>query len=225
MKALSPIWNEKPETASRIRGRIEAVLDWARTSTYRQGENPARWKGALRETSSLAESYPPSLPPPLNSKSSVARRCPMSWAFPNGANSGWNSPNRGVSCPNGPAPGHLDGGGGQGGADPVLPQHRGGRARVPQGGPADRGRVLTPVNGDSTVVPDRCPFPPPSTPGTGGWRARSNSPARRPPRARTRAPKCAWPQPRRTRAASGRSSGTCSVPSATTRVRMCAKAR
>jgi hypothetical protein len=39
----------------------------------------------------------------------------MSWAIPNGANSDWNSPNRGVSCRNGPAPGHLDGGGGQGG--------------------------------------------------------------------------------------------------------------
>src|ERR1700730_14071523 len=41
--------------------------------------------------------------------------CPTSWASPNGANSGWNSPNRGVSCRNGPASGHLDGGGGQGG--------------------------------------------------------------------------------------------------------------
>jgi hypothetical protein len=42
MKVLEPIWNDKPETASRLRGRIEAVLDWAKVSGYRQGENPAR---------------------------------------------------------------------------------------------------------------------------------------------------------------------------------------
>jgi Arm DNA-binding domain len=47
MKALEPIWNEKPETASRLRGRIEAVLDWAKVSGYRKGENPARWRGHL----------------------------------------------------------------------------------------------------------------------------------------------------------------------------------
>ena len=39
--------DEKPETASRLRGRIEAVLDWARVRGYRQGENPARWRGHL----------------------------------------------------------------------------------------------------------------------------------------------------------------------------------
>ena len=47
MKALQPIWGTKTETASRLRGRIESVLDWARTSGYRTGENPARWKGHL----------------------------------------------------------------------------------------------------------------------------------------------------------------------------------
>jgi integrase len=47
MKALEPIWNEKPETASRVRGRIESVLDWATARGYRQGENPARWRGHL----------------------------------------------------------------------------------------------------------------------------------------------------------------------------------
>ena len=46
-KALEPIWRTKTETASRVRGRIEAVLDWARTRGYRTGENPARWKGHL----------------------------------------------------------------------------------------------------------------------------------------------------------------------------------
>ncbi|MBV8737673.1 MAG: tyrosine-type recombinase/integrase [Alphaproteobacteria bacterium] len=46
-KVLSPIWTVKPETASRVRGRIEAVLDWAKVNGHRQGENPARWKGHL----------------------------------------------------------------------------------------------------------------------------------------------------------------------------------
>jgi integrase len=47
MKTLEPIWNTKPETASRVRGRIESVLDWATARGYRQGENPARWRGHL----------------------------------------------------------------------------------------------------------------------------------------------------------------------------------
>ena len=45
--AIEPIWTQKPETASRVRGRIEAVLDWATAREYRQGENPARWRGHL----------------------------------------------------------------------------------------------------------------------------------------------------------------------------------
>ena len=47
LKAVEPIWTEKPETASRVRGRIESVLDWATARGYRQGENPARWRGHL----------------------------------------------------------------------------------------------------------------------------------------------------------------------------------
>jgi integrase len=47
MKVLGPLWNEKPETASRVRGRIEAVLDWAKVSGYRDGQNPAQWRGHL----------------------------------------------------------------------------------------------------------------------------------------------------------------------------------
>ena len=47
MKVLEPIWTAKPETAARLRGRIEAVLDWAKARGYRTGENPARWKGHL----------------------------------------------------------------------------------------------------------------------------------------------------------------------------------
>jgi integrase len=47
MKVIEPIWAIKPETASRVRGRIESVLDWATARGYRQGENPARWRGHL----------------------------------------------------------------------------------------------------------------------------------------------------------------------------------
>jgi integrase len=47
LKALRPLWTTKHETARRLRGRIESVLDWARAHRYREGENPARWKGHL----------------------------------------------------------------------------------------------------------------------------------------------------------------------------------
>jgi integrase len=47
LKVLEPIWTSKPETASRVRGRIEAVLDWAKARGDREGENPARWRGHL----------------------------------------------------------------------------------------------------------------------------------------------------------------------------------
>jgi integrase len=47
MSVIEPIWRTKTETASRVRGRIENILDWATTHQYRQGENPARWKGHL----------------------------------------------------------------------------------------------------------------------------------------------------------------------------------
>ena len=47
MKVLEPIWQKKTETAKRLRGRIECILDWAKVREYRQGENPARWRGHL----------------------------------------------------------------------------------------------------------------------------------------------------------------------------------
>jgi integrase len=47
MKVIEPIWATKPETANRVRGRIESILDWATVRGYRQGENPARWRGHL----------------------------------------------------------------------------------------------------------------------------------------------------------------------------------
>jgi len=47
LKALRPLWSRVPETASRIRGRVEAVLDWSGAAGYRDGANPARWSGHL----------------------------------------------------------------------------------------------------------------------------------------------------------------------------------
>lgn len=47
LKALQPIWTTKTETAGRVRGRIEAVLDWATVLGHRSGDNPARWRGNL----------------------------------------------------------------------------------------------------------------------------------------------------------------------------------
>lgn len=49
LRVLEPIWTEKTETASRLRGRIEAVLSWATVAGHRAGDNPARWKGNLSE--------------------------------------------------------------------------------------------------------------------------------------------------------------------------------
>ena len=49
LRAIEPIWRAKTETASRVRGRIEAVLDWCTVRGYRTGDNPARWKGHLSE--------------------------------------------------------------------------------------------------------------------------------------------------------------------------------
>lgn len=49
LKVLEPIWKTKTETASRVRERIERVLAWATTQGFREGENPARWRGHLQE--------------------------------------------------------------------------------------------------------------------------------------------------------------------------------
>ena len=64
LKVLKPIWSTKTETARRVRGRIEAVLDWAKVHEMRSGENPARWRGGLqhalpaRPQSSLVKHHP-----------------------------------------------------------------------------------------------------------------------------------------------------------------------
>lgn len=47
LKVLEPIWTAKTETARRLRGRIEAILDWAAARNMRTGDNPARWRGLL----------------------------------------------------------------------------------------------------------------------------------------------------------------------------------
>ncbi len=49
MSILEPIWKTKPETASRVRGRIETILDAAKARGYRSGENPARWRGHISQ--------------------------------------------------------------------------------------------------------------------------------------------------------------------------------
>jgi integrase len=49
LQILEPIWQTKPETASRIRGRIETILDSAKARGYRGGENPARWRGHIAQ--------------------------------------------------------------------------------------------------------------------------------------------------------------------------------
>ena len=47
LRVVKPLWGRVPETASRVRGRIEAVLGWATVHHYRSGDNPARWQGLL----------------------------------------------------------------------------------------------------------------------------------------------------------------------------------
>ena len=49
LRVVEPIWSDKTETASRVRGRIESVLSWATVAGHRAGDNPARWKGNLAE--------------------------------------------------------------------------------------------------------------------------------------------------------------------------------
>ncbi len=55
LQILEPIWATKTETASRLRGRIEAVLDWAKVRGFRKGGNPARWRGRLDKLLSAPE--------------------------------------------------------------------------------------------------------------------------------------------------------------------------
>lgn len=64
LKVLEPIWNVKAETAQRVRGRIEAILDYAKVRGQRSGENPARWKGHLDHTLPPRDKVAPVKPHP-----------------------------------------------------------------------------------------------------------------------------------------------------------------
>jgi integrase len=59
MKAIEPIWQTKTETARRVRGRIESILNWAAVRKLRAGENPARWRGHLSELLAPAHKVTP----------------------------------------------------------------------------------------------------------------------------------------------------------------------
>jgi len=90
--ALKPIWIKRPETASRLRGRIERVLDAARVRGLRTGENPARWKGHLEQLLTkpvkLSRGHHPALPyadlpafmADLRSREGVSRRA-LEWTI------------------------------------------------------------------------------------------------------------------------------------------------
>ena len=114
LRALQPIWQVKPETASRIRGRIERVLDWARAKGLREGENPARWRGHLdkllpkatairsvRHHAALAWKDLPSFMETLRKQTSVASRA-LEFTILTAARSGevremrWSEVNQGV---------------------------------------------------------------------------------------------------------------------------------
>jgi integrase len=67
LRCIDPIWRDKTETASRVRGRIESVLGWATVRNYRTGDNPARWRGhlehALPDKAELAKvNHHPAMP-------------------------------------------------------------------------------------------------------------------------------------------------------------------
>jgi integrase len=69
MRVLEPIWQEKPETASRLRGRVESVLDYASAHGWRGGDNPARWRGHLAK-----------LLPPTNRVARVEHHAALPWS-------------------------------------------------------------------------------------------------------------------------------------------------
>jgi integrase len=85
LKVLKPLWERTPETASRVRGRIENVLGWAQVHHYRSGDNPARWGGHLEHAlpavqkgahfAALPFADVPSFMVKLRQETSVAARC------------------------------------------------------------------------------------------------------------------------------------------------------
>jgi integrase len=88
LRALQPVWTAKPETASRTRQRVEAVLDWAAARGYRDAANPARWRGHLakllpsktrlhrvRHLAALPYNDIPAFMAKLRVRTSVSARC------------------------------------------------------------------------------------------------------------------------------------------------------
>lgn len=99
LKVLQPIWTTKSETASRVRGRIEKILDAAKARRFRDGENPARWRGhldhLLSKRQKLQRGHHPAMPwadvpafiGRLRAMDSVAARC-LEFVILTGARSG-----------------------------------------------------------------------------------------------------------------------------------------
>ena len=58
LKCIEPHWATKTETMTRVRQRVEAVMDWATVREYRSGDNPARWKGHLDQLLAHSGSLP-----------------------------------------------------------------------------------------------------------------------------------------------------------------------
>ena len=85
LKVIKPLWERVPETASRVRGRIENVLGWAAVHHYRGGDNPARWNGLLEHAlptvvkgehhAAMAYAEVPAFMAKLREQSSVPARC------------------------------------------------------------------------------------------------------------------------------------------------------
>src|SRR5215467_248816 len=85
LKVIKPLWERIPETASRLRGRIENVLGWATVHHYRSGDNPARWNGLLEHAlpavvkgdhhAALPYAEVPAFLAKLRQQTSVSARC------------------------------------------------------------------------------------------------------------------------------------------------------
>ena len=92
VQVLDPIWATKPETAGRVRGRIEAVLDAATVRGYRQGPNPAQWKGNLAHILPARVEGAAGRAPRCAAFRRVARRSsPLSASGPAWRHGRWNS--------------------------------------------------------------------------------------------------------------------------------------
>jgi hypothetical protein len=84
LAVLKPIWTTKAETASRVRGRIEKVLDAAKAKGFREGENPARWRGHLDHL----------LPDRRSCRAAIMQPCPTRMSPPSSQSCGSGKPVR-----------------------------------------------------------------------------------------------------------------------------------